>query len=253
MKRGLVLFCAALAGILVLSTGCTGAAEPDPGPTTPPVVVGSPTPDTAKADLVAALEKSEAAPFRYVVDGDLPEGQRVKATGVVDRTARRFQSSVTITGGKDPAAARNIVIGDDSYVREAGKGWVHVDLARVRPDHPFITFDWADPTGLKAFTTAIVSAERTGPRTYTGRLDPASGLRDVFLPVGSPGIVTLGMSVAPYTVTIDAKGWVTSIAVELTPSDGPELAMTTTLSAHGKALTVKRPAGAAEAADYIYD
>ena len=246
MKRGYVLFCAGM----LLAGGCT--ADPAPGPTTAPVVVGSPTPDAAKADLVAALEKSEGAPFRYVVDGDLPEGQRVKATGVVDRTARRFQSSVTIIGGKDPAAARNIVIGDDSYVREAGEGWVHVDLARVRPDDPFITFDWADPIGFKAFTKAIVSAQRAGPRVYTGRIDPAAGLRDLFLPVGSPGIVTLGISVAPFTVTTDEQGWVTSIAVELTPSDGPALDMTTTFGGHGKALTVKRPAGAAEAADYLY-
>ena len=247
MKRGFVLFCA---GVLLLAGGCT--AEPAPGPTTPPVVVGSPTPDTAKVDLVAALEKSEAAPFRYTVDGDLPEGQRVKATGVVDRPARRFQSSVTVTGGKDPASGRNIVIGDDSYVREAGKGWVHVDLARVRPDDPFITFDWADPIGFRAFTTAIVSAQRAGPRGYTGRIDPAAGLRDLFLPVGSPGIVTLGIPVAPFTVTTDEKGWVTSIAVQLTPGDGRTLEMTTTFGNHGKALTVKRPAGAAEAADYIY-
>ena len=251
MKRRSVLFCAGLAGVLLLPAGCTAAAEPDPAPTIR-AAAASPTPDTAKADLVEALERSRAVAHRYAVEGSLPEGQRVKATGAVDQKARRFQSSVSVTGGKDPASGKNIVVGDDCYVREAGKGWVHVDLERVKPGHPFVTFDWADPTGLKTFTSAIVSAKRTGPRTYTGRFDPASTLSDAFLPVGAPSLVTLGMSVAPFTVTTDGTGWVTSIAVELTPGEGPKLTMTTKMSAHGKALTVKAPAGAAEADDFIY-
>lgn len=40
------------------------------------------------------------------------------------------------------------------------------------------------------------------------------------------------------------QGWVTSITVELEPSEGPTLSMTTTFSGHGTKLPIKAPAKA---------
>lgn len=37
------------------------------------------------------------------------------------------------------------------------------------------------------------------------------------------------------------QGWVTSITVELEPSEGPTLSMTTTFSGHGTKLPIKAP------------
>ncbi|SCF35198.1 hypothetical protein GA0074696_4732 [Micromonospora purpureochromogenes] len=137
------------------------------------------------------------------------------------------------------------MIGTDSYVRPSDeKDWVHVDLKRVKRDDPFLRFDWADPTGLKTFTSTITSVQRTGPHFWTGRFDPDGANVQSFLPVGAPSIVSLGMPLSPFTITTDDQGWVTSIKVELTPSAGPKLTMTTTMSGHGKAPQIKAPARA---------
>ncbi|MFE9690129.1 hypothetical protein [Micromonospora sp. NPDC005806] len=256
MKHRATLLTPALAGILFLSTGCTGSAEPSqPRPTArADTVAQTPTPDTARAELGEALRRSQGVTHRYAVRGNLPEGQNIKGTGAFDPKTRRFQATIAVTGGKYPAAGSRIVIGNDSYVRPADeKDWVHVDLKRLKRDDPFLRFDWIDPTGLKTFTATITSVQRTGPYTYTGRFDPDGKDTKSFLPVGAPSLVSLGMPLSPFTITTDDQGWVTSIKVELTPSKGPKLTLTTTMSGHGKPLKIKAPAGAGEAADFYYD
>ncbi|WP_200210672.1 permease-like cell division protein FtsX [Micromonospora coerulea] len=214
----------------------------------------SPTATLAREELAEALQRSQRVAHRYTVRGDLPEGQRVKGSGAFDPKARRFQATIAVTGGKYPSAGSRIVIGADSYVRPADeKDWVHVDLKRVKRDDPFLRFDWVDPTGLKKFTSSIASVQRTGPHSYTGRFDPDGKDIKSFLPVGAPSVVSIGMPLSPFTITTDDQGWVTSIRVELTPSTGPKLTMTTTMSDHGKPLKIKAPAGAGEAADFYYD
>jgi hypothetical protein len=256
MKHRTTLLMLGLAGVLLLAGACTGSTLPTHGgpevlaSTTAP----SPTPDTARAELVEALQRSQGVTHRYAVRGDLPEGQNVKGTGAFDPKTRRFQSTIAVTGGKYPSAGSRIVIGTDSYVRSADKkDWVHVDLKRVRRDDPFLRFDWVDPTGLKKFTSAIVTVERTDPHSYTGRFDPDGKDTQPFLPVGAPSIVSIGMPLSQFTITTDDQGWVTSIRVELTPSEGPKSTMTTTMSDHGKRLTIRAPARAGEAADFYYD
>ncbi|MCZ7440190.1 hypothetical protein O7598_27565 [Micromonospora sp. WMMC241] len=243
--------------VLTLAAGCTDPVEPasarfegpPPGSATP---IPTPTVDV-RAELVEALRRSQGVPHRYAVRGGMPEGKKVRGEGALEPKARRSRATVSITGGKDPQKGSRIVIGTDSWSREsAGEQWVHVDLKRIRRDDPFLRFDWADPTGLKAFATSIVSADRTGPRTYTGRFDPNGKDAKPFLPVGAPGIISLGMPPSPFTVETDARGWVTSISVTLTPSEGPKLALVTTLSGHGTAMKISKPSGAAEAADFYY-
>lgn len=230
------------------AVGC-GAESAAPASAAP-----SPTADLARTELVEALQRSQGAAHRYTVRGDLPDGQNVRGTGAFDPKARRFQATITVTGGKYPSAGSRIVIGTDSYVRPADeKDWVHVDLKRVKRDDPFLYFDWVDPTGLKKFTSTIDSVQRTGPHTYTGRFDPDGKDVKSFLPVGAPSVVSLGMPLSPFTITTDDQGWVTSIRVELTSGTGPKLTMTTTMSGHGKPLKIKAPARAGEAADFYYD
>ncbi|MBM0256624.1 hypothetical protein [Micromonospora sp. 4G55] len=255
MRHRTTLFTLGLAGVLLVAAGCTGSTEPTRAE--PTVRAGStapsPTPDTARAELVEALQRSQGVAHRYAVRGELPEGESVKGTGVFDPKARRFQSTIAVTGGKYPSAGSRIVIGTDSYVRPSDeKDWVHVDLKRVKRDDPFLRFDWADPTGLKTFTSTITSVRRTGPHSSTGRFDPDGKDVESFLPVGAPSLVSLGMPLSPFTITTDDRGWVTSLTVELTPSEGPKLTMTTTMSGHGKPQQIKAPARAGEAADFYY-
>ncbi|MFI2648559.1 hypothetical protein [Micromonospora fulviviridis] len=253
MKHSTALLALGLTGGLLLSAGCTRTTghtrtEKTAQATT---VVPSPTPDV-RGELVAAVQRSQGVAYRYAVRGSLPEGQSVKGTGAFDPKKRRFQATIVVTGGKYPSAGSRIVIGTDSYVRPSGeKDWVHVDLKRVKRDDPFLRFDWVDPTGLKAFTSSIVSVERAGS-TYTGRFDPDGKDTKSFLPVGAPSIVSIGTPLSPFTITTDDQGWVTSIRVELSPSDGPKLTMTTTMRDHGKPLKINAPAHAGEADDFYY-
>lgn len=102
----------------------------------------------------------------------------MEGSGALDLEQQRFRATISVTGGEHPSGGR-VVVGADSYQRPSdGEEWVHVDLKRVEPDDLFVGFDWADPTGMTAFTSSIVSAQRTGTHTYTGRLHqvvPPSG------------------------------------------------------------------------------
>ncbi|MET7751012.1 hypothetical protein [Micromonospora sp. NPDC005367] len=254
MKQSTALLALGLTGGLLLAAGCTRTTEPMRAekPVQAATVVPSPAPDV-RGELVVALQRSQGVAHRYAVRGSLPEGQSVKGTGAFDPKKRRFQATISVTGGKYPQAGSRIVIGTDSYVRPADeKDWVHVDLKRVKSDDPFLRFDWVDPTGLKAFTSSIVSAERTGTHTYTGRFDPDGKDTKSFLPVGAPSIVSIGTPLSPFTITTDDQGWVTSVRAELSPSGGPKLTMTTTMKDHAKPLKITAPADADEAADFYY-
>ncbi|MET8088859.1 hypothetical protein [Micromonospora sp. NPDC005220] len=254
MKQSTTLLVLGLTAGLFVTAGCTPEAESTRAekPVQATSAVPSPTPDV-RAELVAGLQRSQGVAHRYAVRGGLPEGQKITGTGAFDPKKRRFQSTVSVTGGKNPSAGSRIVIGTDSYVRPSDdKDWVHVDLKRVKRDDIFLRFDWADPTGLKAFTSSIVSVDRVDPHTYTGRFDPNGKDTTSFLPVGAPSIVSLGARLSPFTITTDDRGWVTSIKVELSPSDGPKLTMTTTMKDHGTPSQITAPKGAGEAAEFYY-
>jgi hypothetical protein len=201
-----------------------------------------------------ALLRTQRATHRYAVHSGLPEpeGGEVDGAGTVDPTARAVELSTKVTG-KTPSAVDRIVIGDDLYVREAGrKMWVHADLDRLRPG-ALAFFDRADPTGLGTFIAAIWSVRRIAPDTYSGMFDPNQS-SDAFLPVGAPSLVSLGMPQAPFTIKTDEQGWVTSIAVELVPSTGAKVTMTTELREHGRRLSIKPPSrsNVVEADDAFY-
>jgi hypothetical protein len=216
--------------------------------------VPSPTSDDARDELLQALRRTHRATYRYTVHGALPapEGGTVDGTGTVDPAGRAVQSTIKVTG-KNPSTIDRIIVGDDIYIREGGKTvWVHADLDRLREGVlPF--FNRADPTGLDTFIASIASAHRTGPRAYAGRFDPHQG-SSAFLPIGAPSIISIGMVNAPFTITTDEQGWVTSIAMELTPTDGPKLTMTTTLHDHDRLPGIKPPARSrvVEADDMVY-
>ncbi|WP_231925129.1 hypothetical protein [Micromonospora purpureochromogenes] len=78
MNHRTTLFTLGLAGVLLVAGGCTGSAEPTRAE--PTVRAGratpSPTPDTARVELVEALQRSQGVAHRYAVRGDLPEGDR---------------------------------------------------------------------------------------------------------------------------------------------------------------------------------
>ncbi|SHN04027.1 hypothetical protein [Cryptosporangium aurantiacum] len=234
---------------LILVVAACGSPEPSPTVTERPRPKPSPTQE--QTDLVAALRRTQAAPYRFAVQATLPENEKVKATGAFDTKEQIFTSETTLTSPKNPSSTERIVLGTDAYQREPGDPWVHLDLTRIKKNSLFY-FDLTDPTGLSQFAETVTFAKRSGPATYTGRFRPDGETDEPFLPIGAPSLWSSGMRVSPFTITVDDQGWVTAISVELSPSDSPTLTMKTTLSAHGQPLSVSAP-DAREADPGVYE
>lgn len=251
--RGTALLALGLTGALLSITGCLDRDRPR-ARSGESSAAASPTVNQAREDLLQALRRTQDASYRYTVRGSLPEGQSVQGSGAFDPKARLFESKIKITGGELPSDTHRIVVGRHSYLRSPGDPfWVHLDLGRVKKDS-LVYFDMSDPTGLVEFGSVIGSVRQSGPHAYTGRFNPDSGL-DPFLPVGAPSVVAFNIRGADFTATTDAKGWITSITVELEPTEGPKLSMTTKLAGHGTRLSIKAPpkAQVREADDTYYE
>lgn len=237
--RGTALLGLGLIGALLGTTGCIGADHPEPRSLESSATSAAALPE-GRDEFLEALRRTQGASHRYTVRGSLPEGESVQASGAFASKGRLFEAKIKTTGGKYPSDTHRIVVGKDDYLRNAvDKYWVHLDRSRVKKDS-LVYFDMSDPTGPTEFASLIGSMRRTAPGKYEGHFNPESG-PDPFLPLGAPGVVSLGIRIADFTATTDAKGWVTSITVELEPSEGPTLSMTTTFSGHGTKLPIKAP------------
>ncbi|SNY49807.1 hypothetical protein [Paractinoplanes atraurantiacus] len=248
MKKSLVIL--ALAGSML--AGCSSSAQIAHGrSSTAAAPSPSPSPlDTAKPDLITALQKTHKAPYKFAVNAAAPEKQRIQGGGTYDPKAKKLSTTTKVTGGdKDPQSRQRIVIAGDLYEKEAGEGtWVHLDLRRIKKDS-YLQVDMADPNGLAAFTKSIETVRKTGPRGFSGTFDPSAGKED-FLPIGAPSIWIIGGS-ADFKAFTDANGWITRIDVQVNNKE--TLKMTTTFSAHGKPVTVAKPKRVGEAMDFYYD
>jgi hypothetical protein len=250
----------ALAVVTVLLTaGCT---TPSTRSTSSPVaartaspsasVPASPSPagPDARTVLLAALEKSRNATYRFVTDGEVPDSKKVAGSGTYDPKAKRISVKYKVTGA---GSMQRIVVGTDLYSRSKdGETWVHLNLKRLKKDSLY-AYDMTDPTGLSRFTESVDEVTSAGPNAFSGTLDiEGDRFNEGFLPVGTPAISVLFGGSATFTATTDAAGWVTSIKVSLKDSED-SLQMTTTLSGHGKASGIKKPSNFGEAMDFYYD
>jgi hypothetical protein len=244
-----------LSGLLLLSGGCVRGSSPARPVTRASTAAPSPTATPARTELLEALQRSQRTAHRYTVHSNLPEGGVVDGTGAVDPRARVFQSTTKFTGGTNPSSSQQIVIGTNLYQRTVGtETWVHLDLKRVKKTNRLAYFDVADPTGMVKFISMIRSVQPDGPHAYRGLFNAATQDSTPFLPVGAPSVVSIGSLESLFTATTDDRGWVTSLTMELVPSKGPNLTMTTRMRDHGKPLQIKAPPKALirEAADFYY-
>ena len=240
-----VLFAAGSCG----ATGTLAAAHRGPAAAG---VAKAPTTAAPKTELIAALQRSQRVPHKFAVNSDLPDKQRVVATGAYDAKARKIRYNRTESGGTNPTSVQLTVVGTDEYTRRsAGDTWVHLDLKRVKKGGSD-DFDMTDPLGLTRFAAAIKTVTRVDAHTFHGTYDPFAGTGE-FLPLGLPSILTLGWGGDdPFTVRTDAHGWVTSLDLVLSAKT-ETLRMHTSMSEHGKAQTIAKPKHSGEAMDFYYD
>ncbi|MDR6316568.1 hypothetical protein [Actinoplanes couchii] len=233
-------------------TGASGApvateAGSSPSPSAPA------EPD-AKPALMAALEKTKAASYKFSVSGDAVDNQKITGSGSYDAKAKKINVTQKLSGGgKKTDQGQRIVVGTDLYSRgKNGETWVHLNLKRVKKTSLYY-YDMTDPTGMTRFIQSVDTVRSTGANSYAGRLDiEGDKFNEGFLPVGTPAIsVWLGGS-AQFTATTNAAGWVTAISVDILDSK-KTLKMTTKLSNHGKNQGIKKPSNYGEAMDFYYD
>jgi hypothetical protein len=242
----------------LVTAGCTTPGSPAPAvPATRPSSAApspSPTGPDAREVLLAALEKSKNATYRFTTSGEVPDSKKVTGSGTYDPKAKRISVKYQLAGGDEKAqATQRIVIGTDLYSRSKdGETWVHLNLKRIKKDSLY-HYDMTDPTGLSRFVESIDTVTSTGPNTFAGALDiEGDRFNEGFLPIGTPAISVLFGGSATFTATTDSAGWVTSIKVSLRDSED-SLQMTTTLSNHGKASGIKKPSDVGEAMDFYYN
>jgi hypothetical protein len=211
-----------------------------------------------------------------------PVDQMKASTKDISSTSHKFSakdSAKDITGASDPAAnaasfgasfqeegmkftIEFLFHGTDRYVKIAGlplpgidsKKWMRVDLTKVKDPSDAGPTDLKDPMALKAFTNAIVTAEKTGDRAYKGTVDATKATDDgVFDAEVISGLGDKAKSV-PFEATLDDKGRLSTLKITV-PAFGStkEDTINATVSEYGTA-TVAKPAAAdvVEAPETVY-
>ncbi len=249
-----IMFAVGLGGLLLATGGCLGL--PSSEDSDPVAAKASPTPTGTPAaeELKAALLRTQAGPFRFAFESGPIDGQTITGTGAFDPVGKRYEASMTATGGTGAGTYHHIIIGADGYQRaDADKQWVHLDLSRTKPTSILVPFGMTDPTGLEMFTGEVGTVKRLGPHEFSGSFNPGETERR-YLPLGAPSIVAFFTSTAPFKATTDEQGRVTTIRIELTLTDKPKVVMTTSFSDHGTQPATKAPAkkSVVEADDMYY-
>ncbi|GAA4938707.1 hypothetical protein [Actinoplanes utahensis] len=216
---------------VLLTAGCVGPPSPDsPAPAAPapsyPVVVD---------EFTTILNRTRAAPYAYRVQGDLPAGQNLTASGAYDAKAGRLVAERRLTGGDLPG-------GFEALRVDGAKTWVRSSARLTWTSMPGAA-DMSDPMGLSRFAEAIQDVRSAGPGLYWVYVQPGESsitAADSFLPIGAPGSVQvfsrLGGAVR-VNVTTDAAGWITAFTMEA-QSLGKTHRIVTTLSDHGRPVIV---------------
>jgi hypothetical protein len=199
--------------------------------------------------------------------------EQLKAsTKDINSTSHKFSakdSAKDISGASDPTAnaasfaasfqeegvkftIEFLFHGTDRYVKISGmpipgidsKKWMRIDLTKIKDPADAGPADLKDPMALKAFTSAIVTAEKTGANSYKGTVDATKATDDgVFDSDVISGLGDKAKSV-PFEATLDDKGRLSTLKVTI-PAFGStkEDTINATVSDYGSA-TVAKPAAA---------
>jgi hypothetical protein len=194
---------------------------------------------SAREEVAAALVRTAATTGAYTVESADEGSDTVKATmtGVSDPAHRALS-------GKAQASQRALgsleitIIGDDLYSHGTmEKNWTHMKLSRA-PLAAALGFP-AIVSSVSSAGGAILGADRTGPGTFKGTLDPAK--------VDKAAVVhdAKGTPQA-FEATLDARGYVTTLILHVPPAmQGLKPATVTVhITGFGEPVTVGAPAAA---------
>jgi hypothetical protein len=229
---------------LALSAGCgtktdsggSGGASPTPSPTLSAV-------DQLKAstkDLTSTSHKFSA------------KDSSKEVTGASDPSASAASLSATFTAQGTKFTIDFLFYGTDRYVKISGlpipgvdgKKWLRIDISKIKDPSKAGPTDVKDPVALKAFTDAIVTAEKTGDKSFKGTVDAAKATDEgIFDQDVITGLADKAKAV-PFEATLDEKGRLSTIKVTVPAfGDKKEDTINVTVSDYGTA-TVTKPAAA---------
>jgi hypothetical protein len=231
-----------VAAALALVAGC-GTTSNDGGGSDP-----APSPSESAVDELKASTKDLASTSHKFTAKD--SSKDIKGGSDPAANAASFSASFDEEGMK--FTIDFLFYGTDRFVKITGlplpgldgKKWMRIDLTKLKDPSDAGPTDIKDPMALNAFTSAIVSAEKTGDRAYKGTVDATKATdegvfdEDVITGLGDQA------KAVPFEATLDDKGRLVSLKISI-PAFGTNAADTVnaTVSDYGTA-TIAKPAAA---------
>jgi hypothetical protein len=204
----------------------------------------SPTPKDPKEAVLASTKTLTQEPYKFTISSDGFTG-----TGVADPAAKK--TSMSAKGSQDGTnlSMDFVLIGSDLWVKmDLGKQgaalgiptqYMHIDQGKLKDKSAFgFNAGENDPAESDKLVKGIVDAKRVDDRHYTITLDltktNSSAVSDKVSKLGDKA------KAVPGTVTLDDKGRLSEITVDLSVID-PAATVKATYSDYGTPVTINAP------------
>jgi hypothetical protein len=237
---------------LAFTAGCQtsksgGSSTPSPTPAADPVQV-----------LGASVKDLSSTSYKYVAKSGDATG-----SGAVDPVAKTVRTDVSATAEGMKFQVELVALAKDYYLKLTGlpipgldsSKWIHLDANKLTSLKGIGIDDVTDPTGLKGFDKAIVSAEKTGDRTYKGTLDLTKLTAGPFVDAEAATKNADKVKAVPFEATLDEKGRMAKLSFTV-PALGSDPAAPTevTYSDYGAPVDATKPAAESviEAPELVY-
>jgi hypothetical protein len=220
--------------------GNTGSTTTTPSPTP------SPTPNPMEV-VAASTKQFGSASYKFTLTAP---ANGADVSGAVDPTANNLTAATKISAEGVTVKFDLVAIGGNYYAKITGvpipgvdtKKWLHLNTSKLDGPETLLLADYKDPTGVQTLTAAIVTAEKSGDRTYKGTMDLSKAKVMGLTP---DDIKDLGdkAKAIPFEATLDDQGRLTTLKLTL-PEAGSNKADTYTLSYSdfGATVTATKPA-----------
>ncbi|HZM78904.1 MAG TPA: hypothetical protein VFC19_24510 [Candidatus Limnocylindrales bacterium] len=236
MKRRLfVAGTAALAAAAFALTGCADTSKPNTNVNPP---ASSAPAISAKEAFSSALKKLNETSSKAEMSMDGMAA--MKGTAVTDPAGKKAHATNEVTALDVKVKTEIISVNGEVWVKMSGvpglpDKWMHVAADKVKAGGGL---DISKDSSAK-LESAVVTVERDGETGFKGTLDMSkagTANEEMLKQLGDKA------KAVPFTATVDAKGRVTSIVIDMTavvPGTGK---LTTTYSGFGDPVTVTPPA-----------
>ncbi|BCY09559.1 hypothetical protein [Actinoplanes sp. L3-i22] len=201
---------AVLAVVAMVPAGCSTSTQPAP--------VAAPA-ESPKATLHRTAEEIRKGNYSYdtIWGGYLRQGYLALPDGLSFALHRRGAEKRTEYDYRRIGEQRYVRLGGDVFDAQHWWRLDSKDAAYVRPDIEFAEAAGADLGGVAVVLDQIVDGATRDGNTITGTVDFAgSTARTVPLVLAKPG------RPLPFTATVDAKGLLTRIEVQVPAAEGQE-------------------------------